>query len=214
MSPIRVLIADDHAVIREGLRLCLAEEPLEFEVVGQATNGLEAVSMAEQLKPDVILMDLVMPQLDGIGAIRRLSEAGDESRIVVLTTFADDDNVRQAIQAGVIGYLMKDVRKPELLSAIRAAADGRPTLHPEAQQRLMSQVAAPPQSSPFDALTARERDVLRLIAAGHSNKAIAARLSLTLGTVKGYVSTVFSKLGVADRTQAALLATRHGLGAS
>lgn len=156
-------------------------------------------------------MDLVMPVLDGVAATRRLRELGHPARVLVLTSFADDGHVRDAIQAGAIGYMMKDVLKPELLSAIRAAARGLPTLHPEAQRRLMQEVVTPTSPSPFETLTGRETDVLRLIAQGNSNKEIASALHLTEGTVKGYVSAVLAKLGVADRTQAALFAVKHGL---
>lgn len=211
-TPLRVLIADDHAVVREGLHLFLEEEVSEITVVGAASDGEEAIRLARKLKPDVILMDLVMPRLDGIEAIRRLRDAGVSSRVLILTSFSDDQRVRDAIKAGAIGYLLKDVLKADLLDAIRAAAQGRPTLHPEAQERLMRQVAAPPASSPLDTLTERERDVLRLIAQGKSNKEIAVGLFLTVGTVKGYVSAVLAKLGVADRTQAALFAMKHHLG--
>lgn len=208
--PVRVLIVDDHAVVREGLQMFLAEEA-EVELVGVAATGEEALVLAERTAPDVILMDLVMPGMGGHEAIRRLKETGSESRVLVLTSFAEQEQVRGAIEAGAIGYLLKDVLKPELLAAIRAAAAGRPTLHPEAQYHLMRQIAAPPPASLRVSLTDRERDVLRLIARGYSNKKIATALSLTVGTVKGYVSTILAKLGVADRTQAALFAVQHGL---
>ncbi|MGH7576689.1 MAG: response regulator [Longimicrobiales bacterium] len=210
-TPIRVLIADDHEVVREGLQLILAGEPDDILVVGRATDGHHAVALAVELRPDVILMDLVMPGLSGIDAIRNIRAAGVDSRIVVLTTFVEEEQVREAIVAGAIGYLLKDVARAELVQAIRAAAQGRPTLHAEAQQQLMRQIVPPDASTPFDALTSRELDVLRLIASGRSNKAIAKDLGLTLGTVKGHVSSLLEKLGVHDRTQAALLAVRHGL---
>ena len=210
-APIRVLIVDDHAVVREGLELFLSERPGDIEVVGQAADGEDARPMAQKLKPDVILMDLRMPRMGGIEATRKLKEAGVPSRVLMLTTFADDEQVRDAIQAGAIGYLLKDVQRADLLAAIRAAADGRATLHPEAQQRLLRQLTTPPPASPIDALTEREKDVLRLIAKGKSNKAIANTLKLSVGTVKGYVSAVLAKLGARDRTQAALIAVRHGM---
>ena len=209
MQPIRVLIADDHQVVREGLQMILAESDGEIVVVGEASDGEEAVRLATAVKPDVVLMDLSMPRVDGLEATRRLREAGIESRVLILTSFADGEGVRDAIRAGVTGYLMKDVLKAELLAAIRLAADGVPTLHPRAQQHLMRGIAEPETPSPFTALTPRERDVLALLARGESNKRIAAALNLSIGTVKGYVSAIFEKLGVEDRTQAALLAAKH-----
>lgn len=209
-SPIRVLIVDDHEIVREGLETLLSEEAT-ITVVGQASNGAEAVSMAADLRPDVILMDLVMPELNGIEATRRIRAKGMPAHVLVLTSFADDQKVREAIEAGAIGYLLKDVLKADLLRAIQTAAQGKPTLHPEAQSYLMRQVSTPPPPSPPTNLTEREFDVLRLLAQGHSNKEIAAALHLTEGTVKGYVSAILAKLGVADRTQAALYAVKHGL---
>ncbi len=208
-APIRVLLVDDHAIVREGLQTVLAEEP-DVTVVGEAATGAEAVTLAAALRPDVVLMDLAMPGMDGIEATARIRDAGATSRVLVLTSFADDGRVREAIRAGAVGYLLKDVLKPELLRAIHATARDEPTLHPEAQRRLIRQVVAPP-AAPFVDLTARERDVLRLIAGGRCNKEIAATLHLTEGTVKGYVSAILDKLGLADRTQAALYAVKHGL---
>jgi len=208
-NPVRVLIADDHQVVREGLQMILAESDGEIVVVGEASDGDEAVRLATAVKPDVVLMDLSMPRVDGLEATRRLREAGIESRVLILTSFADGEGVRDAVRAGVTGYLMKDVLKAELLAAIRLAADGVPTLHPRAQQHLMRGIAEPELPSPFTALTPRERDVLALLARGESNKRIAAALNLSIGTVKGYVSAIFEKLGVEDRTQAALLAAKH-----
>jgi DNA-binding NarL/FixJ family response regulator len=207
-GPIRVMIADDHEIVREGLRTLLAEEA-GIEVVGEAATGAEAVALAERLRPDVVLMDLMMPEMDGIQATRRIRERGVAGHILVLTNYADDRHVREAIQAGAIGYLLKDVLKPELLRAIHATSLGKPTLHPMIQGHLMRQVVAPP--SPLDELTERERETLSLIARGYSNKEIATALHLTEGTVKGYVSAILLKLGVADRTQAALYAVKHGL---
>ena len=214
MRSIRVLIIDDHEIVREGLQTLLSEEP-DFEVVGAAGDGLSAVTLAETTKPDVIVMDLVMPGIDGIEATRRIVNHNPEARVLVLTTFADDQRVREAIQAGATGYLLKDVLKADLLRALRDAAVGRPSLHPEVQQHLMREVAGKTSSReqlpPHANLTEREISILRLIAAGRSNKEIAVVLHLTEGTVKGYVSTIFDKLDVEDRTQAALYALRHGL---
>ena len=210
---IRVLIADDHQVVREGLQMILGDERSGVQVVGEAATGEEAVRLAQALRPDVVLMDLLMPGMDGVEALRRMRAQGLQSQVLILTSFADDERVREAVRAGAIGYLLKDVLKASLLQAIRAAARGTPTLHPEAQRHLMQHVAAPAAApTPFDALTPRELDVLRLIARGSSNKQIAAQLNLSLGTVKGYVSIVLRKIGAGDRTQAALLAVKHGLG--
>jgi len=209
MSPIRVLIVDDHEIVREGLQILLAEES-DFEVVGATGDGTSALALVEQLNPDVILMDLVMPGLDGIETTKRILKNNPAARVLILTTFADDQRVRDAIRAGAIGYLLKDVLKIDLLRALRDAAVGRASLHPEAQQYLMRQVVESETPLPHASLTRREADILRLIADGRSNKEIAMALHLTEGTVKGYVSTIFDKLGVEDRTQAALYAVKHG----
>ena len=214
MSPIRVLIVDDHEIVREGLQILLSEET-DFEVVGTAADGTDAVALAETSNPDVVLMDLVMPGMNGIEATRHILGRNPAARVLVLTTFADDQRVRDAIQAGAIGYLLKDVLKTDLLRALRDAAIGRPSLHPDVQQHLMREMAGKPsslQAPPHASLTQREADILRLIAEGRSNKEIATALFLTEGTIKGYVSTIFDKLGVEDRTQAALYAVKHGLG--
>jgi DNA-binding NarL/FixJ family response regulator len=215
IKPIRVLIVDDHEIVREGLQTLLAEEE-DYEIVGTAGEGEAAVAMAEKVNPDVILMDLLMPGMDGIEATRRILSQNPSARVLVLTTFADDQRVRDAIRAGATGYLLKDILKADLLRALRDVASGRPSLHPEVQQHLMREVAAKSSASqdpaaPHASLTEREVDILRLIAEGRSNKEIAAALHLTEGTIKGYVSTVFDKLGVDDRTQAALYAVKHGL---
>lgn len=207
--PIRILIVDDHAIVREGLRTLLSEEE-DLEVIGEVANGAEALDFVAQHLPDVVLMDLIMPEMNGVEATQRLQKRHLPSRVLVLTSFRDDQLVQDAIRAGATGYLLKDVLKPDLLRAIRSAARGEPVLHPEAQRALMRQAAAPP--SPLQSLTEREIDVLRLIARGQSNREIADTLYLTEGTVKGYVSVILSKLNVADRTQAALLAVKHGLG--
>jgi DNA-binding NarL/FixJ family response regulator len=214
-APIRRLIVHDHEVVRAGMRMILDEAGQDggsaIDVVGEAANGAAAVREAERLSPDVVLMDLQMPEMDGIEATRRIRESRSAGAVLVLTTFEDDAHVRDAIQAGALGYLLKDVLKDDLVRAIRAAAQGMPTLDARAQHTIMRQLASTPEPSPFDALTPRERDVLRLIARGASNKQIAAELFLSLGTVKGYVSAILPKLGVADRTGAALLAAKHGM---
>jgi DNA-binding NarL/FixJ family response regulator len=212
-NPIRVLLVDDHAIVREGLRTLLAEES-NIEVVGEASDGAEAVSLTLALRPDVVLMDLVMPNVDGIDAMRLLQQSDTNWHVLVLTSFAEDELVRRALEAGAVGYLLKDVLKAELIQAIQAAAQGQPYLHREAQRSLIQQVTAPAEPSALLNLTRREQDVLRLISQGQSNKEIARALHITEGTVKGYVSIVLAKLGVSDRTQAALFAVRHGLGDS
>jgi NarL family two-component system response regulator LiaR len=210
MSPIRTLIVDDHAIVREGLRTLLDEDPT-ITVVGEASNGWDGVQTAQALKPQVILMDLVMPEMDGITATQKIKQTVADCQVLVLTSFAEDQKVRDAIQAGAIGYLLKDVLKPELVRAIHAAAAGQPTLHPEAQRQLIRQVTTPTEPSLLHTLTGRETDVLRLIANGLSNREIATTLHITEGTVKGYVSTILAKLEVNDRTQAALYAVKHKL---
>ncbi len=209
MKPIRVLIADDHEIVREGLQILLSEES-GVEVVGTAKDGGEALSLIKKHKPNVVLMDIAMPGMDGIETTKRVVADFPSTRVLILTSYSDDLRVRDAIQAGATGYLLKDVLKADLLNAIRLAAEGKPALHPDAQQFLMRQMTgADPR--PHSRLTAREFDILKLIASGRSNKEIALALSLTEGTVKGYVSAIFDKLGVADRTQAALYAVEHGL---
>ena len=210
-GPVRVLIADDHQVVREGLRMILSEERETIEIVGEAADGHEVLRLAERLNPDVVLMDLLMPGLDGIAATERLKAGSGGPRVLILTTYADDERVRDAIRAGATGYLLKDVLRTQLLQAINAAALGVPTLDPRAQQHLMRQVSTPPSASPFAGLTPRELDVLRLVARGLGNKQIAAALNLSVGTVKGYVSAILPKIHAGDRTQAALFAVKHGL---
>ncbi len=209
MKPIRVLIVDDHEIVREGLQILLSEES-DFDVVGMAGDSESALALTRHHKPDLVLMDLVMPGLDGIETTRRIMSEYPSTHVLVLTTFSDDQRVRDAIQAGAIGYILKDVLKAELLSAIRSAAEGKPALHPEAQKYLMRQITGQDDSL-HSLLTPREFNILQLIAEGKSNKEIALTLHLTEGTVKGYVSAIFDKLGVADRTQAALYAVEHRL---
>jgi two-component system, NarL family, response regulator LiaR len=207
---IRVLIADDHAVVRQGLRTFLELQD-EIEVVGEAADGEAAVAETERLKPDVALMDLVMPRLGGEEAIRRIADVSPATRVVVLTSFAEDDKLFPAVRAGAAGYLLKDVQPRELVGAIRSADAGETILHPTVAARLVEEVAARPDPAPRAPLTERELDVLALIAKGMANKAIARKLGVAERTVKTHVSNILGKLGLSDRTQAALWAVREGL---
>jgi DNA-binding NarL/FixJ family response regulator len=209
-SRTRVLIADDHPIVREGLRTVLSQEP-EIEVVGEAATGVEALELLFRLRPHVVLMDLVMPGLSGLEVLRRIRQGAGGVRVLILTSFAQEGQVQEAIAAGALGYILKDVLKDDLLAAIRSARQGVPWLHPEAQRQLVTGIAAPAPARPWEALTPRERAVLEHVAGGKSNKEIADALGISEGTVKGYVSTILDKLGVEDRTQAALFAVRHGL---
>jgi two-component system, NarL family, response regulator LiaR len=206
-EPIRVLIVDDHAVVREGLRTFLELQD-GLEVVGEAGDGEEALPLAEELSPDVILMDLVMPKLDGVGAMRELRERVPGARVIVLTSFLEDDRLMPAIRAGAAGYLLKNVQPQELARAIRLADEGETLIDPAVAARLVEAVADGGGAEPEQALTAREQEVLDLIARGFSNKRIALELGVAEKTVKTHVSHLLAKLGVSDRTQAALYATR------
>ncbi|MDQ5823071.1 MAG: response regulator transcription factor [Chloroflexota bacterium] len=205
--PIRVLVADDHSVVRRGLRGFL-ELNDEFELVGEASNGEEAVQMAQQLKPDVVLMDILMPKMDGIQATAAIRKLLPDTEVIALTSVLEDASVVGAVRAGAIGYLLKDTEDDELCRAIKAAAAGQVQLSPQAAARLMREVRAP--ESP-EALSERETDVLRLIAQGYSNKEIAEALILSDKTVKTHVSRILGKLDLPSRTQAALYAVRIGL---
>jgi DNA-binding NarL/FixJ family response regulator/signal transduction histidine kinase len=209
---IRILLVDDHAVVREGLRNFLALQD-GLEIVGEASDGAEAIEQAQRLEPDVILMDLVMPGLDGIGAMRQLRVRSPASRVIVLTSFLEDERVLPAIQAGAAGYLLKNVAPAELARAIRAAHAGEAIIDPTAAARLMHAIAddARPRIEQPERLTRRERDVLELIARGQSNKRIAFELGISEKTVKTHVGHLLAKLGVSDRTQAALMAVEEGL---
>jgi len=206
---IRVLLVDDHQVVRRGLRAFLQLQP-DVEVVGEAGGGEAAVAAAASGVPDVVLMDLVMPDGDGVAAIRALTEAAPGARVLVLSSFADDERIFAAMQAGAAGYLLKDVDPDALAEAIREIHRGRPVLHPDVAARLMRRVADPAGPA-ADPLTPREREVLRLVVEGYANKQIARRLAITEKTVKTHVSSILQKLGVADRTAAAVLAIRQGL---
>jgi len=208
-DPIRVLLVDDHAVVREGLRAYL-ELQEDLAVVGEAGDGEEALAAAEALRPDVILMDLVMPRLDGVGAMRELRRRLPDVRVIVLTSYADDDRLLPAIQAGAAGYLFKNVQPAELSRAIHAAHAGEAVLDPAVGARLVAALATPARTA-ADPLTPREREVLALLARGLPNKRIARELGVAEKTVKTHVGHVLAKLGVSDRTQAALYAVREGL---
>lgn len=205
--PVRVLIADDHGVVRQGLRMYLALDS-EIEVVGEAYTGQHALSLAHELHPDVVLMDLLMPEMDGITATAQMRQELPDTEIIALTSVLEDSSVVGAIRAGAIGYLLKDTEADELVRAIKAAAEGQVQLAPKAAARLMREVRTP--DSP-DELTEREVDVLRLLAQGQSNRQIALALTIGEKTVKTHVSSILSKLNVASRTQAALHAVRIGL---
>jgi len=206
---IRVLIVDDHAVLREGLRSFLELQD-GIVVVGEAADGAEAVELAQRLRPGVVLMDLVMPKLDGVEAMRRVRELVPETRVIVLTSFIDDDRLLPAIRAGAAGYLLKNAEPQELARAIRAADAGEALIDPTVAARLVETLAAEHGGDSYENLTPRERAVLDLIGRGFSNKRIALELGIAEKTAKTHVSNLLGKLGVADRTQAALYATRLG----
>lgn len=204
---ISIVLADDHSVVRQGLRMFLALDP-ELEVIGEAENGAEALKLAHELQPDVVLMDLLMPVMDGITAIGKIRNELPDVEVIALTSVLDDGSVVGAVKAGAIGYMLKDTQADELCRAIKAAAAGQVQLSPQAAARLMREVRAP--DSP-EALTERETDVLRLLAEGKANKEIALSLHIGEKTVKTHVSSILGKLGVQSRTQAALHAIRLGL---
>jgi NarL family two-component system response regulator LiaR len=210
-APIRVLIVDDHAVVREGLRTFLELQD-GIDVVGEASDGKEALDRVAKLRPDVVVMDLVMPKLDGVGAMRELQRLGHAPRVLVLTSFLDDERLMPAIEAGAAGYLLKNVAPAELARAVRAAHAGEAMLDPTVAARLVERIAGRERASTgLDELTRREREVLECIARGRSNKQIALELGVAEKTVKTHVGHLLAKLDVADRTQAALLAVREGL---
>jgi NarL family two-component system response regulator LiaR len=210
-AEIRILVADDHAVVREGLRALIETEP-GMELIGEAADGVEAVRQARALEPDVILLDLVMPRKGGIEAIREIKQETPSVRILVLTSFAEDDKVFPAIKAGAQGYLLKDASPRELLGAIRDIHRGEPSMHPTVARKLMLELQRsselPPTEEP---LTEREAEVLGLVARGLTNQEIADRLFVSERTVRTHVSNILSKLHLANRTQAALYALREGL---
>jgi DNA-binding NarL/FixJ family response regulator len=217
---IKILLVDDHAVVLRGLQFFLGTQK-DFEIVGEAHNGKEAIEMMEQCQPDVVLMDLVMPVVDGIEATAYITRHYPEVRVLVLTSFSDQDYVLPALQAGASGYLLKDMKPDQIVEAIRGAYSGNVQLHPDVTQKLMLQavsqapkpVAEETSASvqPLEQITRREKEVLSLIAQGLSNKEIASVLHIAEKTVKTHVSSILSKLNLADRTQAALYAVKHGI---
>jgi DNA-binding NarL/FixJ family response regulator len=211
---VRVLICDDQTVVREGLAAILSTDP-EIEVVGLASHGAEALELVSQTGPDVVLMDLRMPVMNGIQATQRLRRAHPDLHVLVLTTYAEDQWVLDAVRAGATGYLLKDTRRDELVAAIKGTAEGRTYLDPAIAGTVMQAAASPPparQAEPLvEPFTEREREILGLLAQGQSNPEIARQLHLAKGTVRNYVSVIFQKLGVSDRTQAAVVAVKRGL---
>ncbi|MFF3669768.1 response regulator [Microtetraspora malaysiensis] len=204
-SPIRLLIVDDHPIVRDGIRGMFVGDP-DFEVLGEAGDGAQAVELARALNPDVILMDLRMPRMDGVSAIKELVRLGIAARVLILTTYDTDRDVLPAIEAGATGYLLKDTGRDELIRAVRTAARGEAVLSPSVATRLLGQVRAP-----ADPLSARELEVLRLIAEGATNREAAARLFISEATVKSHVLHIYTKLGVNDRAAAVAVAFRRGL---
>ncbi len=210
-TTIRVLITDDHAIVRKGIRSLLKTEP-DMQVVGEACNGVEAVAQARALHPDVVLMDLVMPEMDGIEATRQITSKQGAPRVLVLTSFAADSKVFPAIKAGALGYLLKDSGPDELLQAIRQVYRGEPSLEPSIARKVLNEVLQPEKKPlTIDPLTDRELEVLRLVAEGLANKEIAEHLNLSELTVRTHVGNILGKLHLANRTQAALYALQKGL---
>jgi NarL family two-component system response regulator LiaR len=208
---IRVFIADDHAIVRKGVRSLLSLEP-DIEVVGEAANGREAVEKVSEFVPDVILMDLVMPEVDGIQAIQAIKKEHPEAKVLVLTSFATDDKIFPVIKAGALGYLLKDSDPAELANAVRLVNAGECSLHPVIARKLLQELNLTPKPAPTaQSLTSREVEVLRMVAQGKSNQQIADELVLSLGTVRAHLSNILSKLHLASRTQATLYALREGL---
>ncbi len=211
IRPIRLLIADDHAVVREGIRSLVSIEP-GYEIVGEAVDGVEAVQKARTLDPDVILLDMVMPRQDGLATIVEIKKENPNARILVLTSFADDDKILPAIKAGALGYLLKDTSPEELLQAIHNVYQGQTSLHPTIARKLIDELNRPPDLPPTpEPLTEREVEVLKLVAQGLSNEEIAEILTISEGTVGKHVSNILNKLHLANRTQMALYALRKGL---
>jgi NarL family two-component system response regulator LiaR len=210
-KPIQLLIVDDQGIVRKGIRALLVEVA-GMKVIGEAGDGLEAIKQADTLKPDVILMDLVMPNMDGIEAIRHIVARQSKARILALTSFATDDKVFPAIKAGALGYLLKDSQPEDLITAIRNVYRGEPFLHPSIARKVLEELSHPAGSPPTpEPLTERELEVLQLVAQGLSNQEIAERLVIGDATVRTHIGNIFSKLHLANRVQAALYALRKGL---
>ena len=210
MDEISVVIVDDHALVRQGLRTFLDLDD-EIQVIGEAANGVEAVERADQLRPDIVLMDLVMPEMDGIEATKRIRSICPDTQVTVLTSFTEDEKLFPSIKAGAIGYLLKNVSPGDLVNAIKAAHRGEAQLNPQIARRLMEEVSNKPSTLSEEELTRREMDVLRLIAQGRNNRDISEELVLSEKTVKTHVSNILSKLHVVGRTQAAIYAINQGL---
>ncbi len=211
-DPITVMIVDDHEMVRRGASGYLEAQP-DITVVAEAESGEEAIRLAREHVPDVVLMDLVMPGMDGVEATRKVKDVSPRTQIIVLTSYHQDEHIFPALQAGAISYLLKDVKAQELVDAIHRAARGEATLHPRVAARVIKEFRSgeADKSSPFSILTEREMEVLKLIARGHTNSKIAEELVITVGTVKGHVSNILSKLHLADRTQAAVYAWQQGV---
>ncbi len=211
-EPVTVMIVDDHELVRNGAKGYLEVQP-EIVVVAEAESGAEAVRLAREYVPDVVLMDLVMPGMDGVEATRKVKDISPRTQIIILTSFHEDEHIFPALQAGAISYLLKDVKAAELVEAIRKASKGEATLHPRVASRLIKQFSSgeTDRSTPFTELTDREVEVLTLIARGFTNQKIADELVISIGTVKGHVSNILSKLHLADRTQAAVYAWQEGI---
>jgi DNA-binding NarL/FixJ family response regulator len=217
---IKILLVDDHAIVRQGLRSYVELQP-DMQVIAEGGNGFEAVSLTSSTQPDVILMDLLMPGLDGVEATRKIMQNHPQTRILILTSFGDDRQIFPAIRAGALGYLLKDIQPQDLIKAIRDVMQGKPQLHPDIIRRLMTAVTEKDQkpvniqhhlSPELQQLTEREREVLEQIARGLSNREIAEKMFISEKTVKTHVSNVLDKLGMEDRTRAAIWALKHGLG--
>src|SRR5512136_776832 len=211
MNKIRILVVDDQTVVREGLAAILANYS-DIEVVGQASDGIQALELVRQTKPNVILLDMVMPGLDGLDTIPKIREISPSARILVVTSFAESDRVYQAIKAGALGYILKDATRDQLLLAIRDVAQGRASLQPSIAVKLIQEINHPSETNyTADPLTRRELETIRLIARGLSNQEIAAELVVNERTIAKYVSSILDKLHLANRTQAALYALREGI---